>query len=74
MMGASQRQSYRSWDEGQAQLGGALPTDQLEVVQREGLVPRDNNEMLDLRLRDQHPIEGIAMMRWQTCGGLGVPE
>ena len=33
--------------------GVTLRSDELEVVQREGLVPRDDDQPFDLRLRDQ---------------------
>ena len=33
--------------------GVTLRSDKLEVVQREGLVPRDDDQSFDLRLRDQ---------------------
>jgi hypothetical protein len=42
--------------------GVTLRADELEVVQRERLVPRDDDQPFDLRLRDQHAVEGIAMM------------
>ena len=42
-----------------------MRVEQLDVVVLEGAVRGDDGQVLELRLRDQQPIERVGMVEWQ---------